>query len=87
MTYGHMIIIIGIHGVDPTPVEEVSWLSPIVVVPKKIASSGFVWIFENSMPPPRRIHILYLLLKRMLDEMARHEIYSFLDEFSIIIRS
>jgi hypothetical protein len=68
-------------------VEEASWLSPIVVVPKKIASSRFVWIFENSMPPPRRIHILYPLLKRVLDEMARHEIYLFLDEFPIIIIS
>jgi hypothetical protein len=41
------------------PMEEASWLSPIVVVPKKMASSISMWIFEGSMLLPKRIHILY----------------------------
>jgi hypothetical protein len=27
--------------------EEATWLSPIVVVPKRTRSSKFAWIFEN----------------------------------------
>jgi len=45
-------------------VKEVSWLSPIVVVLKKMVSSKSAWISNNSMLLPRRIHILYRLLKR-----------------------
>jgi hypothetical protein len=46
------------------PMEEASWLSPIVVVPKKMVNSKSAWISSNSMLLPRRIHILYRLLKR-----------------------
>jgi hypothetical protein len=46
-------------------VEETSWLLPIVIVPKKTVNSRSVWIFDNSMLQPRKIHILYLLLKRL----------------------
>jgi hypothetical protein len=30
-------------------VEEAGWLSPIVIVPKKITKSRLVWISSNSM--------------------------------------
>jgi hypothetical protein len=42
-------------------VEEASWLSPIVVVPKKMTSSIFTWISDDSMMQPRKIQIFYLL--------------------------
>jgi hypothetical protein len=44
--------------------EEARWLLPIVIVLKKMASSGSTWIFYDSILQPRKIHIPYLLLKR-----------------------
>jgi hypothetical protein len=47
------------------PMEEASWLSPIVIIPKNmVINSNYVWNFDDSMLQPRKIHILYLLLKR-----------------------
>jgi hypothetical protein len=47
-----------------TPVEEASWLWPIIVVPKKTINFESELIFDDSMLQPRKIHILYVLLKR-----------------------
>jgi hypothetical protein len=47
-----------------SPMEEANWLSPIVIVPKELTSSKYVWISNNLMLLIRRIHIFYLLLKR-----------------------
>jgi hypothetical protein len=44
--------------------EETRWLLPIVIVSKKMASSGSMWIFYDSILQPIKIHIPYLLLKR-----------------------
>jgi hypothetical protein len=47
-------------------VEEATWLSPIVVMPKKIKNSEFVWILKSLMLPQRKINTRYLLLMRLL---------------------
>lgn len=39
--------------------EEATWLSLIMVVPKKTASLRFVWIFANWMLPQRRTHTFH----------------------------
>jgi hypothetical protein len=49
-----------------TLVEEASWLLPIVVVPKKTINFESDLIFDDSMLQPRKIRILYFLLKRFL---------------------
>ncbi len=48
-----------------TLVEEASWLLPIIVVPKKMINFEFELIFYDSMLQPRKIHIFYVLLKRL----------------------
>jgi hypothetical protein len=69
------------------PVEEISWLSPIVIVSKKNGDFGFVWISNDSMLLPRRIHILYPLLKKCWTKLQVMRSICFLMNFSIITRS
>jgi len=45
-------------------IKEVIWLSIIFIVQKTMTSLKFAWIFYDSMLQPRKIHILYFLLKR-----------------------
>ena len=64
------------------PVEKATWLSPIVVIPKK---NGKIWVcvdyrkfnaatITDTFPLP--------FTNGVLDKVAAHEIYSFLDGFS-----
>lgn len=65
-----------------TPMEEANWLSVIVVVPKKNGKFQIyvdLWWFnvvtkKNPHPLP--------FTEEVLNEVARHEIYLFLDRFS-----
>ncbi len=70
-----------------TPVEEASWLWPIIVVPKKTINFESELIFDDSMLQPRKIHILYVLLKRFqMKQWITKSIHFWMD-FVVITRS
>jgi hypothetical protein len=35
------------------PIESTKWLSPLIIIPKKMGSSKFVWIIGSSMHPKK----------------------------------
>lgn len=64
------------------PIENPNWISPIVIVPKK---NKKLWICVdyrklNAATIPDPFPLPYM--DSMLDEVAGHEIYSFMDGFS-----
>ncbi len=63
-------------------VEEVSWLSPIIVVWKKNGKFRicvhFRWFNATTKKDPYPL----TYTKEVLDEMAGHDVYLFLDGFS-----
>jgi hypothetical protein len=65
-----------------TSVEEASWISPIVIVSKKNGKFyiclDFQWLNVNIKKDPYPLPST----KEVLDKMARHEVYLFLDGFS-----
>ena len=64
------------------PIENPDWISPIVIVPKKNKKLRICVDCRklNAATIPNPFPLPYM--DSMLDEVARHEIYSFLDGFS-----
>ena len=69
-----------------TPVDTATWLSPIVIMPKKNKKLCVCVDYRklNAVIIPDPFRIPYT--DALLDDVAGHEIYSFLDRFSVIIR-
>ena len=64
------------------PIKKATWLSPIVVVPKK---NGKIRVcVDYQKLNPRMVTDTFLLpfMDGVLDAIASHEVYSFLDGFS-----
>ncbi len=61
--------------------EKFSWLSPIVIVPKK---NGKLWIYVDFLlfnVTTKKDPYPLPFTKEVLDKLVGHEVYSFLDEF------
>jgi hypothetical protein len=65
-----------------TPVEEAIWLSPIVVVPKKNGKLCIYIDFKRLNAATEKDPYLLPFMEEVLDMVARHKVYSFLDRFS-----
>ena len=68
------------------PVEEVTWLSPIVVVPKKNGKIRVCVDYRKLNAATITDPFPLPFCDTLLDAVAGHEIYSFLDGFSVTIR-
>ncbi|MCO5606372.1 hypothetical protein L7F22_060560 [Adiantum nelumboides] len=64
------------------PVDKVTWLSPIVVVPKKNGKIRVCVDWRKLNAATITDPFLLPYCDTMLDSVARHEMYSFLDGFS-----
>ncbi|MCO5603023.1 hypothetical protein L7F22_057166 [Adiantum nelumboides] len=64
------------------PEEEVTWLSPIVVVPKKNGKIRVCVDYRKLNAATVSDPFPLPFCDTLLDAIARHEIYSFLDGFS-----
>ena len=64
------------------PIENPDWISPIVIVPKKNKKLRICVDYSklNAATVPDPFPLPYM--DSMLDEVAGHEVYSFLDGFS-----
>jgi hypothetical protein len=64
-----------------TLVEEATWLSPIVVVTKKNGKFQICVDFQKLNIAIKKNPYLLSFMKEVLDLVAAHEVYSFLDDF------
>ncbi|MCO5553373.1 hypothetical protein L7F22_006894 [Adiantum nelumboides] len=76
-----------LKGIDPevgfiTEVESSDWLFPIVVVPKKNGKLRVCVDFRNLNAQTIKDPFPLPFTDMMLDEIARHEMYSFMDGYS-----
>jgi hypothetical protein len=62
--------------------EEVTWFSPIVVVPKKNEKFQICVDFQKLNATTIFFLILYLFMEEVLDMVVGHKVYSFLEGFS-----
>jgi hypothetical protein len=65
-----------------TLVEEAIWLSPIVVVPKKNGKLCIYIDFKRLNATTKKDPYPLPFMDEVLDLVAKHEVYSFLDKFS-----
>ncbi len=63
------------------PVEEVAWLSPIVVMFKKNGNLKFCVDFKKFNKVTKKILILYHFSNEVLNIVTKYEAYSFLDGY------
>jgi hypothetical protein len=68
------------------PMEEATWLSPIVVVPKKNRKFRICMDIQKLNIATKKEPYPLPFMEEVLNMLARHEIYSFLDDFRVIIR-
>jgi hypothetical protein len=68
------------------PVEEATWLSPIVVVPKNNGKLRICVDFRKLNVAMKKDPYPLSFMEEVLDMVARHEVYLFLDGFLVIIR-
>jgi hypothetical protein len=61
------------------PMEETSWLSPIVVVPKKNGKLHICVDFRKLIATTKKNPYPLPFTKEVLDMVTRHKVYSFLD--------
>jgi hypothetical protein len=64
------------------PVDHATWLSPIVVIPKKNGKLRICVDFRRLNKATKKDPYLLPFTNEVLDSVARHEMYSFLDGFS-----
>lgn len=69
-----------------TFVEEATWLSPIVVLPKKNEKFQIYMDFQNLNVTTKKDPSPLPFTKEILNMVAGHEIYFFWIEFWVIIR-
>jgi hypothetical protein len=62
-------------------VEEATWLSPIVVVPKKNGKLCICVDFQKLNAATKKDLYPLPFMEEALDMVARHKVYSFLDRF------
>jgi hypothetical protein len=63
------------------PVKEATWLSPIVVVPKKNGTLKIYVDFRKLNKATKKIFIFYHFSNEVLNTITRYEAYSFLDGY------
>jgi hypothetical protein len=64
------------------PIEEATWLSPIVVVPKKNGKLKICVDFKKLNKATKKYPYPLLFSNEVLNTIARYEAYSFLDGYS-----
>ena len=65
-----------------TPVEDATWLSPIVIVPKKNGKLRICIDFRKLNAATKKDPYPLPFTEEVLDSVAGHEMYSFLDGYS-----
>jgi hypothetical protein len=64
------------------PIEEATWLSPIIVVPKKNEKLKNFVNFKKLNVVIKKDPYLLLFIDEVINTIARHEVYTFLNGFS-----
>ena len=64
------------------PIDNITWLSPIVIVPKKNRSLRFCVDYHKLNATMKTYPFPIHFCDSILDAVAGHEMYSFLDGFS-----
>jgi len=64
------------------PIKEATWLSPIIVVPKKNRKLKFFVNFKKLNVVTKKDPYLLLFIDEVINTIARHEVYTFLNGFS-----
>ncbi len=64
------------------PIEEATWLSPIIVVPKKNGKLKIFVNFKKLSVFIKKDPYLLLFIDEVINTIARHEVYTFLNGFS-----
>jgi hypothetical protein len=64
------------------PIEEATWLLPIVVVPKKNGKQKFCVDFKRLNAAIKKDPYLLPFTNEVINTIARHEVYTFLNGFS-----
>ena len=65
-----------------SPVDSAPWLSPMVIIPKKNGTSRICVDFRKLNAATKKDHYPLPYMEEIIDEVAGHEMYSFLDCFS-----
>jgi hypothetical protein len=63
-------------------VEDITWLSPIVVMPKKNGKLKICVDFRKLNATTKKDPYLLPFTNEVIHSVARHEVYTFLDGFS-----
>lgn len=63
------------------PMKDATWLSPTIIVPKKNSKFCIYIDFRKLNPASKMDPYPLRLTEGVLDIVARHEIYSFLDRY------
>ncbi len=63
-------------------VEEATWLSPIVVVPKKNGKFRICVDFRKFNAPTKKDPYSLPFINEVINIVVKHEVYTFLDGFS-----
>jgi hypothetical protein len=64
------------------PVEEATWLSSIVFVPKKYGKLQICVDFRKLNVATKKDPYLLHFIDEVINTVAEHEVYTFLDKFS-----
>jgi len=64
------------------PIEEATWLSPIVVVPKKNGKLRIYVDFRKLNATTKKDPCPLPFTDEVINTIVRHEVYTFLDKFS-----
>jgi hypothetical protein len=64
------------------PVEEATWLSPIVVVPKKNGKMRICVYFKKFTAATKKDPYSLPFMDEVINTIVRHKVYTFLDGFS-----
>ena len=65
-----------------SPVDAAPWLSPMVIIPKKNGTLRICVDFRKLNAATKKDHYPLPYMEEIIDEVAGHEMYSFLDCFS-----
>ena len=65
-----------------SPVDSAPWLSPMVIIPKKNGTLRICVDFRKLNAATKKDHYPLPYMEEIIDEVAGHEMYSFLDCFS-----
>ena len=71
-----------LHAKFISPVDAAPWLSPMVIIPKKNGTLRICVDFRKLNAATKKDHYPLPYMEEIIDEVAGHEMYSFLDCFS-----